>query len=89
MQGLHQKHMHIFILWRKHVQSFKQIGINLYNGLCSRGTHFLYTEGEKRQSSQCGQDKKKSNNYIQTTCTSSYHEETHAKYHNDRFVCLC
>ena len=37
-------HMHIFRLWRKHEQSF----------MCSRGTHCLYIEGEKRLSSQCG-----------------------------------
>ena len=41
------KEMHIFRLWRKHVQSFKKIGIKLYEDLCSRGTHCLYIEGEK------------------------------------------
>ena len=47
MQGLYEKHMHIFRLWRKHVQSSKTISIKLYEELCSRGTHCLYTEGEK------------------------------------------
>ena len=43
---LYEAHIHIFRLRRKHVQSFKKIGIKLYE-LCSRGTHCLYTEGEK------------------------------------------
>ena len=74
------KHMHNFRLWRKHVQSCKEIGINLYEELCSWGTQFLYIEGEKRLSSQCGKsDKKWSNNYIQTTCISSYHRENTCK----------
>ena len=47
MQGLYQKHMHIFRLWRKNVQSFKKISMKLYEKLCSQGTHCLYTEGEK------------------------------------------
>ena len=41
-QGLYEKQMHIR-LWR----SLKKIGIKLYEELCSRGTHCLYTEGEK------------------------------------------
>ena len=46
----------------------------------TRGTHCLYTEGEKWLSSQCGKsDKKCSNNYVQTICTSSYHEENTCK----------
>ena len=46
----------------------------------TRGTHCLYTEGEKWLSSQCEKsDKKCSNNYTQTTCTSSYHEENICK----------
>ena len=46
----------------------------------TRGTHCLYIEGEKWLSSQCGRsDKKCSNNYAQTTCTSSYHEENTCK----------
>ena len=49
----------------------------------TRGTHSLYTEGEKWLSSQCGKsDKKYSNNYTQTTCTSSYHEENTQKFQN-------
>ena len=46
----------------------------------TRGTNCLYIKGEKRRSSQCGKSEKKcSNNYIQTTCTSSYHEENICK----------
>ena len=46
----------------------------------TRGTNCLYIKSEKWLSSQCGKsDKKWSNNYIQTTCTSSYHEENTCK----------
>ena len=34
-QGLYEKQMHIFSLWRKHVQRFKMTGIKLYEELCS------------------------------------------------------
>ena len=47
MQGLYPNHMHIFRPWRKHVQSFKKIGIKLYEELRSQGTHCLYIEVEK------------------------------------------
>ena len=47
MQGLYPNHMHIFKPWRKHMQSFKKIGIKLYEELCSQGTHCLYIEVEK------------------------------------------
>ena len=46
----------------------------------TRGTHCLYIEVKKWLSSQCGKsDKKESNNYIQTTCISSYYEENICK----------
>ena len=47
MARIYEKHMHIFRLWRKHVQSCKKISIKLYEKLCSRGTHCLYIEDEK------------------------------------------
>ena len=47
MQGLYPNHMHIFSPWRKQVESFKKIGIKLYEELRSRGTNCLYTEVEK------------------------------------------
>ena len=54
-QGLHPNHMHIFRRWRKHVQSFKKIGIKLYEELRSQGTHchniFIESEVRKWQSS--------------------------------------
>ena len=51
----------------------KQSVQNLRGIALTRGTHYLYIEGEKWQ---CGKsDKTCSNNYTQTTCTSSYHEE--------------
>ena len=40
-QGLYEKHMHIFRLRRKHVQSSKKISIKLYEELCSQSTHCL------------------------------------------------
>ena len=50
--------MHISRPWRKHVQSFKKIGIKLYEELRSQDTHCLYTfiesEVRKWQSSQSG-----------------------------------
>ena len=53
-QGLYEKHVHIFRLWRKHVQSSKKISIKLYEELCSRGTHCLYIECEKSLSLRYG-----------------------------------
>ena len=51
MQGLYPNHMHIFRPWQKHVQSFKKMGIKLYEELCSQGAHGLYTfiESEVRK----------------------------------------
>ena len=49
MQGLYPNHMHIF---RKHVQSFKKIGIKLYEKLRSQGTHCLHIESKIDLSSQ-------------------------------------
>ena len=51
IQGLYPNHMHISRSWRKHVQSFKKIGIKLYEEFCSQGTHCLYTfiESEVRK----------------------------------------
>ena len=51
--------MHIFRPWRKHVQSFKKIGIKFYEELHSQGTHYLYIEVEKWLSSQSGKSDKK------------------------------
>ena len=47
MQRLYSNHMHIFRPWRKHVQSFKKIGIKLYEQLHSQVTHCLYIEVKK------------------------------------------
>ena len=47
MQGLYPNHMYTFRPWRKHVQSFKKIGIKLYEEFRSQGTHCLYIEVEK------------------------------------------
>ena len=39
IQGLYPNHMHNSRPWGKHVQSFKKIGIKLYEELRSQGTH--------------------------------------------------
>ena len=64
------------ISWRKHTQSFKSVrGVAL-----TTNTHCLYIQGEKWLSLQClKSDKNWSNNYVQSTCTSSYHEENTCK----------
>ena len=84
MQGLYQKHMHNFRQWRNHVQKFIKIGVKLYEELCSRGTHCLYIEGQKRLSSQCGKSDK---NDLTITSKSHAHphttKKTHAKFQNN------
>ena len=79
--------MHIFRLWRKHVQSCKKITIKLYEELCSRGSPCLYIEGEKWLSSQCG--KKVTKNYLTIISKPHAHPHTtkkmHAKFHNNRY----
>ena len=60
------------------MQSFKKIGIKLYEQLCSRG-HCLYVEGEKKDFFIVGQVTKNDLNHIQTTGTSSYHGENACK----------
>ena len=86
-QGLYEKHVHIFRLWRKHVQSSKKSSIKLYEKLCSRGTHCLYIEGEKWLSSQCGKSEKKNNLTITSKSNAHPHtmKKTHAKFHNNRY----
>ena len=76
MQQLYANHMHILISWRKHTQSFKSVrGVAL-----TTNTHCLYIQGEKWLSLQClKSDKNWSNNYVQSICTSSYHEENTCK----------
>ena len=67
-------------------QSFKKNGIKLYEELCSRGTHCLYTEDEKWLSLQCGKKWKTwSNNYIQPHAHPHTMKKTHAKFHNNRY----
>ena len=43
IQGLYPNHMHISRPWGTHVQSFKKIGIKLYEELRSQGTHWHNT----------------------------------------------
>ena len=62
IQGLYPNHMHISRPWQKHVQSFKNIGIKLYEELRSQGTHshntFIESEVRRWQSSQSGKSNK-------------------------------
>ena len=85
-QGLYEKHVHIFRLWRKHVQSSKKISIKVYKKLCSRDTHCLYIEGEKWLKFTMW---KKWKNNLTITSKSHAHphtmKKTHAKFHNNRY----
>ena len=56
---INPNHTHIFRPWRKHVQSFKKIGIKLYEELRSQGTQCLYIEVEKLLSAQSGKSEQK------------------------------
>ena len=47
IQRLHPDHMHISRPWQKHVQSFKKIGIKLYEEFRSQGIHCLFIEVKK------------------------------------------
>ena len=89
-QGLYPNHMHIFRPWGKHVQSFKKIGIKLYEELRSQDTQchntFIESEVRKWQSSQSGKSDKnntritsKPHAYLQTM------EKTCTKFQKDRY----
>ena len=85
MQGLYQRDMHIFWLWRNMRKVSKKIGIKLF-GSCAHEVLTVYILRVKMTSSQCGKsDKKWSNNCIQTIYTSSHHEKTYAKFQNDMY----
>ena len=85
MQGLYPNHMHIFRPWRKHVQSFKKIGIKLYEELRSQGTHCLYTEVEKWLSSQSGKSDKKNPTIISKPHAHPHTmKKTSAKFQKDQ-----
>ena len=89
-KGLYPNHMHIFRPWRKHVQSFKKIGIKLYENLRSQGTHRHNTSIESKvrkwQSFQSGKVTK-----INARITYKPHaylltmEKTCAKFQKDRY----
>ena len=68
------------------MQNLKEIGVKLYEELCSRGTHCLYFAGEKRLSSQCGKSNK---NDLTSIFKPHAHphtmKKTHAKFQNDRY----
>ena len=86
-QWLYEKHMHIFRLWRKHVQSCKKISVKLYEELCSRGSHCLYIEDEKMTKFTMWKKNKK--NYLTITSKPHAHPHTmkkmHAKFHNNPY----
>ena len=82
MQGLYQNTC-ISSNW-ENMLSFKKIGIKLYEELCSRSTHCLYTESEKWSSLQCGKSDK--NNDLTIISKSHAHPHTmkitQAKFQN-------
>ena len=84
MQGLYPNRMHIFRPWRKHVQSFKKIGIKLYEELCSQGTHCLYTWKSKNDSVE-----KVTKNNLTTISEPHAHRhtmtKTPAKFQDNRY----
>ena len=58
----------------------KQLVQNCKRSCAHNKHHCLYIQGEKWLSWQCQKsDKNWSNNYVQSTCTSSYHEENTCK----------
>ena len=66
---------------RKTYAKFQNNGCKTVRGVAlTRDTLCLYNQGEKWLSWQCRKsDKNWSNNYVQSTCTSSYHEENTCK----------
>ena len=80
IQQLLPIHMHILVPWGKHAK-FQNNWYKTVRGVAlTRDTLCLYNQGEKWLSSQCRKsDKNWSNNYVQSTCTSSYYEENTCK----------
>ena len=75
-----KSHAHPHTMKKTHAKFQNNQYKTVRGAVLTRGTHYLYIKGEKWLSSQCGKSNKKwSNNYIQTTCTSSYHEENICK----------
>ena len=80
MKWLYQKHMHIFRLWRKYMQSFKMTGIKMVWGVVlTRYPLSIYWGWKRKVHYVEKSDKKWCNNYIHTTGTSSNHEENTCK----------
>ena len=73
-------HAHPHIMRKTHAK-FQNNWYKTVRGVAlTRDTLCLYNQGEKRLSSRCRKsDKNRSNNYVQSTCTSSYHEENTCK----------
>ena len=73
-------HAHPHTMRKTHAK-FQNNGYKTVRGVAlTRDTLCLYNQGEKWLSSQCRKsDKNWSNNYVQSTCTSSYHEKNTCK----------
>ena len=77
---INELHAHPLTMKKTHAKFHNDWYKTVRGVMLTRGTHRLYTEGENWLSSECGKsDKKQSNNYIQTTCISSYHETNTSK----------
>ena len=73
-------HAHPYTMRKTHAK-FENNWYKTVRGVAlTRDTLCLYNQGEKWLSSQCRKsDKNWPNNYVQSTCTSSYHEENTCK----------
>ena len=87
MKGLYPNHMHIFRPWRKHVQSFKKIGIKLYEESRSQDTHCLHIEVEKMICVHKVEKSDKNNLTVIYKPHAHPHSmtKTPAKFQNDRY----
>ena len=76
---IYKPHAHPHTMMKTHAK-FQNDRYKTVRGVAlTIGTHCLYIEGVKWQSSQCGKWQKWSYNYTQTICTSSFHEENTRK----------
>ena len=76
-----KRHVHPYIMKKTHAKVQNDRYKTVRGVVLTRGTHCLYIYyilRVKNDFTMWKSDKKWSNNYIQTTCTSSYHEKTQA-----------
>ena len=79
-------HAHPHTMRKTHAKFQNNWYKNVRGVALTRDTLCLYNQGEKWLSSQCRKsDKNWSNNYVKSTCTSSYHEENTCKVSKPEF----